>query len=196
MTDAAIKSHNGTALLVVDMQSGVVVDSWNATEITARVAGLVDRARRADVPVVWVQHFNEDLIEGSDDWRIAAPLLPLDTERIVGKHYGDSFEDTILMDILTDLGVKHLVVCGAQSDACIISTLFGGFVRGYSMTLVSDAHTTEDRSHHGVPTPDAVIPLINRIWQHRNAPGRRTGVVTADSVVFSSSVTALECDQA
>ena len=43
---------------------------------------------------------------------------------------------------LAERGVGRLVVTGAQTDACVRSTLHGAFVRGYDVTLVADAHTT------------------------------------------------------
>ena len=46
--------------------------------------------------------------------------------------------------VLSELEVGRLVVVGAQTDACIRSTLHGAFVRGHDTALVSDGHTTED----------------------------------------------------
>src|SRR6266508_4731248 len=89
------------------------------------------------LPVVWVQHNSEHLARGSDNWRIVPELTPGDAEPLVEKTYGDSFEDTTLETVLFGLGVGRLVVVGAQTDACIRSTLHGAFVRGYDTTLVS-----------------------------------------------------------
>jgi len=166
------------------MQKGVVAHSYQADDVAGRIAGLVARARQSGVPVIWVRHSADDLVAGSDDWQIVPALVPASGERIVEKRFGDSFEGTDLESILADGGVTRLVVCGAQSDACILSTLFGGFVRGYSMTLVSDAHTTDDRSAFGLPPVEGVIALINGIWQYRSAPGRTAEVVAAGEVAF------------
>ncbi len=67
----------------------------------------------------------------------------------MAKNYGDSFEDTTLESTLGQLGIGHLVVAGAQTDQCVRSTIHGGFARGYDVTLVADAHTTEDLSQWG-----------------------------------------------
>jgi isochorismate hydrolase len=103
---------------------------------------------------------------------------------LVHKHYGDSFEETELEDELAKRGVGRLVVIGAQTDACIRSTLHGALVRGYDATLVGDAHTTEDLSEYGAPTPDKVIAHTNLYWDYQKAPGRRGGTVTTADVAF------------
>jgi nicotinamidase-related amidase len=178
-------SGDGTALLVIDMQDRVIGDAWHRSETITNVATAVGKARQAGVPVVWVRHSSDTMQPGSDGWQIVDELVPEAGEPIVEKQYGDAFEDTDLQAVLSKLGVKHLVVCGAQSDACIISTLFGGFVRGYDMTLIGDSHTTDDYSAYGLPAPEAVIALINGIWSHRTAPGRIADVVTTDTLPFA-----------
>ena len=144
-----LENRPNTALLVVDVQNGVVEGAHERDAVVANVGSLVEKARRERVPVVWVQHSDEQLARGSDDWRIVPELTPGDAEPLVEKNYGDSFEDTTLETVLSGLGVGRLVVVGAQTDACIRSTLHGAFVRGYDATLVSDAHTTEDQTAWG-----------------------------------------------
>ena len=170
-----------TALLVVDMQGGALRGGWDVSGVTGRVAGMVERARKRDVPVVWVRHSSNQMPIDSADWQIVPELVPAAGEPIIEKRYGDSFEDTNLAETLNDIGASKLVVCGAQSDACVLSTIFGGFVRGYDVTLVGDAHTTEDRSEYGAPPADQVIEFLNNIWRYRSAPNRTASVITADS---------------
>jgi nicotinamidase-related amidase len=152
----------------------------------ANVGSLVDKARTEQVPVVWVQHSDEDLARGSGDWQIVPELAPGDDEPLVEKHYGDAFEDTPLETVLADLRVGRLVVVGAQTDACIRSTLHGAFVRGYDATLVSDAHTTEDQTSWGAPPPGQVIAHTNLYWKYQTAPGRTAGTVETKDVDFAA----------
>jgi nicotinamidase-related amidase len=180
-----LENRPNTALLVVDVQNGVVEGAHQRDEVVANVGSLVEKARREAVPVVWVQHHDEHLDRGSDNWRIVPELTPDEDEPLVEKTYGDSFEDTTLETILSDLGVGRLVVVGAQTDACIRSTLHGALVRGYDATLVSDAHTTEDLSSWGAPPPDQVIAHTNLYWGHQTAPGRTAGTVETGDVDFS-----------
>jgi nicotinamidase-related amidase len=179
-----LENRPRTALVVVDVQNRVVEGSHDRDGVVARIADLVQRARAADTPVVWVQHRSEELPEGSDAWQVVPELVPDDGEPLVGKEYGDSFEDTDLEPVLAGLGVGRLLVVGAQTDACIRSTLHGAITRGYDATLVSDAHTTEDLSSYGAPPPDQVIAHTNLYWAEHTAPGRTAGTVAAAEVAF------------
>jgi nicotinamidase-related amidase len=172
-----------TALVVIDVQTGVVAEAYDRDAVVGRIAGLVDRARREHVPVVWVQHNDPDnLARDSDRWQIVPELAPDDAEPLVEKQYADAFEDTSLEEVLAGLGVGRLVVSGAQTDECIRSTLHGAITRGYDATLVSDAHTTEDASSWGAPTPDLVIAHTNLYWDNHRAPGRTAATATAAEV--------------
>ena len=181
-----LENRPNTALLVVDVQSGVVEGAPRRDAVVANVGSLVERARRERVPVVWVQHSDEHLAKGRDEWQIVPELTPGDAEPLVEKSYGDSFEDTTLETVLSGLGVGRLVVVGAQTDACIRSTLHGAFARGYDATLVSDAHTTEDPTEWGAPPPDQVIAHTNLYWTYQTAPGRTVGTVETSDVDFGA----------
>lgn len=173
-----------TALVVIDVQNDVVASAHERDAVVGRIRDLVDRAREEQVPVVWVQHADDGLTHGSDGWRIVPELSPDPAEPVVDKSYGDAFEDTRLEDVLAGLEVGRLVVTGAQTDACIRSTLHGALVRGYDATLVSDAHTTEDQSQWGAPPPEQVIAHTNLYWTYQTAPGRSAGTVTTADVSF------------
>jgi nicotinamidase-related amidase len=180
-----LRNRPNTALLVIDVQTGVVAGNYERDSVVSNIAALVDRARQDGVPVVWVQHNDDNLERGSDAWQIVSELKPDDAEPLVEKSYGDSFEDTKLESVLSDLGVGSLVVCGAQTDMCIRSTLHGALARGYDATLVKDAHTTEDLTSEGAPPPQDVIAHTNLYWSWQAAPGRTAGTVETKEVTFS-----------
>jgi nicotinamidase-related amidase len=182
-----LENRPNTVLLVVDVQKGVVEGAHERNTVVANVASLVEKARQEDVAVVWVQHSDERLTKGSDAWRIVPELSPNEAEPLIAKNYGDSFEDTNLESVLSDLGAGRLIVVGAQTDACIRSTLHGALVRGYDATLVSDAHTTEDQTEWGAPSPDMVIAHTNLYWMYQTAPGRTAGTVETKDVDFAST---------
>jgi nicotinamidase-related amidase len=181
--------HNrpNTALLVVDVQNGVVEGAHERDAVVANIGSLVEKARGDQVPVVWVQHSDDQLARESDEWRIVPELAPGDAEPLVEKHYADAFEDSTLETVLSGLAVGRLVLAGAQTDECVRSTLHGALVRGYDATLVSDAHTTEDLTEWGAPPPDQVIAHTNLYWTHHKAPGRTAGTVETKDVNFDST---------
>jgi nicotinamidase-related amidase len=171
-----------TALVVVDLQTGVVAEACRRDEVLAAVGRLVDRARLAQVPVVWIRHADEDLTPGSEGWQIVAELVPTPGEAMVEKHYRDAFEGTDLEPVLARLGVGKLIVAGAETDMCVRSTLHGALVRGYDTFLAGDAHTTVDRTARGAPPPEAVIRHTNLYWSGQRAPGRSAGVIESQDI--------------
>src|SRR6202165_4304975 len=184
---STLENRPNTALIVIDVQNGVVGGAHERDAVVANVGSLVEKARRERVPVVGVQHSEKGLARGSDDWRIVPELAPADAEPLVEKNYGDSFENTTLETVLSGLRVGRLVVVGAETDACVRSTLHGAFVRGYDATLVSDAHTTSDQTSWGAPPPDQVIAHTNLYWTYQTAPGRTAGTVKAKDVDFGGT---------
>jgi nicotinamidase-related amidase len=176
-----------SALVVVDVQRNVVANAFRRDEVIANIAGLVERARKEGVPVIWVQHSDDELVMGSDGWAYVDELRMSDREPVVHKQFGDSFEGTNLDELLQESGVERLVVCGAQTDACIRSTLHGAIARGYSATLVSDAHTTDDCTWATPPlTAEQVIAHTNFYWNWQRTPRAAGGTSPAAEVVFAS----------
>jgi nicotinamidase-related amidase len=179
-----LEHRPNTALLVVDVQTGVVEGTHERDAVVANIGSLVEKARREQVPVIWVQQVDERLVKDSDAWRIVPELAAGDADPLIDKSYADSFEDTTLESVLSGLGVGRLLVVGAQTDECIRSTLHGAIVRGYDATLVSDAHTTEDNTAWGAPSPALVIAHTNLYWAGHAAPGRTAGTVETKDVDF------------
>lgn len=174
-----------TALLVIDVQNGVVAHAFERDRVVANVRTLVEKARAQRASVIWVQHASAELPRGSEVWQYVPELVRREEEPLVPKEYGDSFEGTELESVLAERRVGHVVVAGAQTDACIRSTIHGAFVRGYDVTLVGDAHTTEDLSPYGAPAPALVIAHTNLYWGEQRAPGRRAAVVATAKVDFT-----------
>lgn len=175
-----------TALVVIDVQNGVMAEAWNAAEVVGTIADLVDRARQSGTEVVWVRHNSDELPLDSEQWQIVAGLTPAEGEAIVEKTHASSYEDTDFEDVLAARGIGHLVVTGAQTDCCVRSTIHGGFARGYDVTLVADAHTTEDLTEWGAPPPQDVISHTNLSWTFESGPGRTAAVKEASEVDFGT----------
>lgn len=180
-----LSGRPNTALMVLDVQVGVVAEAHHRDAVVANIGTLIDKARQEGVTIVWLQHSDEHLAKGSDAWECVPELVRRDSEPLVHKTFSDSFEDTDLEEVLSKAGVGRLVVAGAQTDECIRSTIHGALVRGYDVTLVGDAHTTEDQSAWGAPPPDQVIAHTNLYWKYQTAPGRTAGVTETQDVTFS-----------
>lgn len=128
--------------------------------------------------MIWV-HDHGDLEVGSDGWQLAAPLTRRSGEPVVQKTYRDCFADTDLAEVLAARGVTRLVVAGAQSDYCIRTTTQAAAVRGFDVTLVSDAHTTTDAEFSGTRiTGGQIVAHTNMFFQELRYPGLRFGIAT------------------
>jgi nicotinamidase-related amidase len=184
MTTLRERPH--TALLVIDVQNGVVAAAARRGEVIANINELVGKARAEGVPVIWVQHSDDGLPLGSPEWRYVPELVQEEGEPVVHKHYGDSFEDTDLEQVLAERGIGDLVVTGAATDMCILATLHGGFTRGYDMALVGDAHTTDDLNELGAPSAEQVIAHTNMYWGWQAAPGRTAATIDTAEVNFTA----------
>ena len=175
-----------TALLVIDVQNGVVGEAHARDAVVANVGALIEKARAAGIDVVWVQHNSDELQRDSEPWQFVPELVRDESEALVQKRYADAFEETDLETVLAERGVGRVFLSGAQTDECIRSTLHGAIVRGYDATLVGDAHTTGDLTAYGAPAPELVIAHTNLYWKFHAAPGRTAGTVSTAEVDFSA----------
>jgi nicotinamidase-related amidase len=180
-------SDSTAALLVVDAQRDVLAGCINSEQTIANIADLVHRARRCGTPVIWVRHnADHELVKGSPGWQIVPELVPAEGEPIVDKRYSDSFADTDLADRLAEVGADSVLLCGAQTDACIRNTFYGGIYRGYPTTLVGDAHTTEDMREWGSGyAPEDSIRVLNMHAGFTTLPNV-SGAVTTTADAFGT----------
>jgi nicotinamidase-related amidase len=184
---ATVRGGSQGVLVVVDVQVGVVADAHDSQRVVSNVALAVERARVEGVPVVWVQHADEELVFGSDAWQWVPQLIPADGEHRVHKNFNSSFEQTDLEDHLARLGATHIALAGAATNWCIRATAYGALERGYDLTLISDAHTTGSIDLGGGNTIEAagVIDDLNICMQWVSYPGRTSTTASAGSINFS-----------
>jgi nicotinamidase-related amidase len=185
---ASIRDGHKPVLLVVDVQVGVMADAWEAQRVIGNVAHVVDRARAQGVPVVWVQHASDELPSGSPPWQWVPELVPAAGETLVPKRFNSSFEETELDATLARLGATHIVLAGAATNWCIRATAYGALERGYDLTLVEDAHTTESMAPGGGVTipAEGVVQDLNIAMTWLRYPGRRNGTAKARAVTFDA----------
>lgn len=183
-----VREGNKGVLLVVDVQVGVVKEAWESERIVKNVARAVERARAQGVPVIWVQHSDHNLAYASPEWQWVPELVPASGETLIHKHFNSSFEETTLDDELARLGATHIVLAGAQSNWCIRATAYGALERGYDLTLIKDAHTTETMLlDDGVRIEaSSVIQELNIAMTWVSYPGRTSGIATTDEIDFAA----------
>jgi nicotinamidase-related amidase len=186
---ATVRQGDKAVLLVVDVQVGVMSDAWEAPRVVKNVSRAVDRARAQGVPVIWVQHADEQLVFGSPGWQWAPELSPAEGETRIHKRFNSSFEDTPLDDELARLGATHIVLAGAATNWCIRATAYGALDRGYDLTLVEDAHTTGTMElDNGVKIEaSSVVHELNIAMTWVRYPGRTSRTATAGEVGFVST---------
>lgn len=152
----------------------------------ANIRTLVGKARAEGVPVVWVQHSDDNLPKGSQEWAYVPELERLDAEPLVHKSYPDAFEATELEGCSTSGASVGSCSPEPQTEECVRVTLHSALVRGYDATLVSDAHTTEDLRELGFPvSPEQSIAYTNTYWSWAVAPGRAGSVAPTPEVDLS-----------
>lgn len=172
-----------SALLVIDVQNQVVEGAYNKDQVISNINSAVVKARAAGVPVVWVQHSDDWMAIGSDDWQIVPELQPAEGEAKVGKLYRNSFEATDLESVLERLEVGHVYVCGAQTNNCVRFTSHGALDRGYDVTLLKDAHTTTDYTSGGAVVPaEVLVRDLNASFSEEELPGRSAKAATVSEV--------------
>lgn len=185
---ATIRQGSRAVLMVVDVQVGVVADAWERDRVVGNVARAVARARLAGAPVVWVQHSDRELPYGSAEWQLVPELVPTEDEPIVHKQFNSSFEQTNLEDELAGLGATHIVLAGTATNWCVRATAYGALDRGYDLTLLADAHTTDDLvfpDGRAIRAAD-VVAEMNAVMNWISFPGRTSRVTTVDQTDFAT----------
>ncbi|MCA9978914.1 MAG: isochorismatase family protein [Anaerolineales bacterium] len=186
---AVIREGNKQVLLVVDVQVGVVQNAWDAARIIENIATAVAKARKQGVPVIWVQHADDELLQGSPDWRLVPELMAAEGEIRIEKQFNSSFEQTSLDETLARLGAAHIILAGAATNWCIRATAYGALDRGYDLTLIKDAHTTETMEFEDGSKIEAadIIRELNVAMTWLGYPGRTNSTASVDDIDFAAS---------
>jgi nicotinamidase-related amidase len=177
----------GSALVVIDVQNTILADAHNRDETIANIRASVEKARLASVPVIWVQHSDEEIIRGSHDWQLVDELSPLSDELTVEKHFRSCFVETNLGDLLAQGDIGHLFLCGAETNMCVRHTSHSALELGYDVTLIADAHTCTGFEWNGYVVDAArVIDEQNINLMSYQLPGRIARAVPVAEINFAT----------
>lgn len=174
------------ALLVVDVQNGVVSGAHNRGAVIANINTLITKARSKGIPVIWVQHFDKHMPVGSFAWEVVPELIIESGDQRINKRFNSAFEETNLQEILGEGQITEVVLVGAQTNWCIRATAYAALERGYSLTLISDAHTTEalDLEDGLSISAELSIAELNEVMSWVEYPGRKSKVLKAVEYEF------------
>ncbi|NBS95066.1 MAG: isochorismatase family protein [Betaproteobacteria bacterium] len=185
-TMSTVRPGNQPTLVVVDVQVGVMAESWESARVISNIARAVQRAREGGVPVVWIQDESDELPRDSASWQLVPELVPTSADCRVYKRFASSFEETNLEDVLRQLGTTHIVLAGAQTNWCIRATAYAALERGYDLTLLQDAHTTSgiDLGQGSKVEASGIVADLNVAMKWLSYPGRKSAVARAEEVEF------------
>lgn len=147
-----------TALLIIDIQNdyfpGGTMELAAADETATKAQHLLAHFRKQEMPIIHVQHIA--LQEGANFFlpntkgaEIHKSVTPFETEKVITKHYPNSFRDTELLDYLKENNIAKLVICGMMTDVCVASTTRAALDYGFDNTIITDAVTTRNREFNG-----------------------------------------------
>ncbi len=155
-----------TALILVDVQNDYFKGGRNELVNPEQSVAQAERAltlfREKDLPIIYIQHINLQegatfFLPNSDGIKIHEQIYPLAKEKIITKHFTDSFFKTELHEYLKALDIKRLVICGMMSHMCIDTTVRMAKQLGYEVLLLADACTTKDLSWKDTLIPAEIV---------------------------------------
>lgn len=186
MEETEMTNEARSVLLIVDVQVGVMDGTWNSAKVLENIASVIEKARSHQIPIVWIQHADDELVKGSPEWQIVPVLTPNEDELILAKQFNSAFEQTALEESLANYGATHIVLVGAATNWCIRATAYGALERGYDLTLVKDAHTTEDMDMGDGTIISArdIVRELNVAMNWVSYPDRKNEMTAANEVEF------------
>ena len=181
-----------TAVLVIDVQQGLCEGEGKAHDcdgLIAKINQVTQQARVAGTPVIFIQHESNAgyLAHGSADWQLAQGLQIDASDIKLRKTTPDSFLRTSLGAVLTQHHIDHLVICGMHTEFCVDTTVRQALAHGFSVTLVSDAHTSAGNS---ALTPQQVIAHHNATLVNISSFGPRVTAIACSMLEFAPQSTA------
>ncbi len=157
-----------TVLVLVDLQNdyfpGGTMELEGAEPAVAQAARLLDAFRQRAWPIIHVQHIAKRpgasfFLPGTAGAEIHASVRPISGERVVTKHYPNSFRETTLLEDLRALGASHLVFAGMMTHMCVDTTVRAATDFGFRGSLAHDACATRDLQFAGRTVDAASVQM-------------------------------------
>ncbi|WP_300685453.1 cysteine hydrolase family protein [Chryseobacterium sp.] len=147
-----------TALLIIDVQNdyfpGGKMELHGAEKAGQNTKRILEYFRKNNLPVIHIMHVSTNegatfFLPDTSGVKISALVSPQKDEKIITKHFPNSFRETDLLEYLYSKNVKNLVIAGMMTDVCVESTTRAAFDYGFSNTIIGDATATIDRELDG-----------------------------------------------
>lgn len=162
------------ALVIIDIQNDYfeggkmpLVGSLEAVEKAHRV---LEYFRAEKLPVLHIQHISNRegatfFLPGTFGAEIHEQVKPVGAEKIIEKHFPNSFIETELQSYLSVNGITELVICGMMTSMCVDATVRAAKDLGYNCTVIADACAAPDLSFAGkeVGGKDVNIAIVGAL---------------------------------
>jgi len=154
------------ALLIIDIQNDYFEGGTNpltgSYEASEKARMLLEEFRINNLPVIHVQHLAARptasfFLPGTVGAEIHPNVKPLENEKVIIKHYPNSFHDTQLLGYLKDMDIKELVICGMMTHMCVDSTVRAAKDYGFTCIVIGDACATKDLEINGEKVKSAEV---------------------------------------
>lgn len=176
-----------SALLIIDFQNTIFTDppAFDAKPVLRRIGVLIEKARNAGTPVIFVQHEEPDSAwrARSESWEFPRAIAPRSGDFVFAKTSCDAFRNTGLQAHLAAHGIRRVFICGYATDFCIDTNVRRAASLELETVVVSDAHTTRDRPHLAA---QQIIEHHNWIWREFSNPGNPIKLCAAEAVRFAT----------
>lgn len=156
--NAKQQKMENTALLIIDVQNDYFPEGKmtleNSEQAAENIRKVLDYFRENHLPVIHIQHISTNdgatfFLSGTEGVKINNRVLPQENEKIITKHFPNSFRETDLLNYLQSKKIKSLVITGMMTDVCVESTTRAAFDFGLSNTVIGDATATRNRELNG-----------------------------------------------
>jgi Amidases related to nicotinamidase len=154
-------------LMVIDLQNGVCHDKEPLFELEKLLTTVNERIslyRKGNKPIIFVQHCDEELVHGEEQWAIHAELDVQEQDYLIEKTHANSFYRTNLKETLDQLNVDSIEFCGAQTEYCMDATIKFAHGLGYRNHMVKNATSTLNNSFMSAVE---TIGFYEKMWNRR-----------------------------
>ena len=131
------------ALILIDIQNELTKKKplYNEDLFLDTINSAIKAYRISDSKIIFVQHNNNQLKNGTFNWEIDQRIDKHDNDIIVQKNHGNAFKKTDLKQILLDFNIDSITIGGLVSHGCVKATCLGGLAEGFNTLLLKNGHT-------------------------------------------------------